>query len=309
MVVTSSQFIAAMRHFPAAVNVVTASDGGVRAGFTATAVMSLTAEPPQVVVAVNKDVSGLPNLLSAGHFCVSTLSSHHAEIASRFAGKVKGTERFMTGEWTTLTTGSPALADAVVNLDCRIIQTIEFSSHHLVVGQVEAIRKNDDQKPLLYMDGNWASLLPGSDYGFNGYLEAVRKTVDVVGVAERENAKPRDRMKQIVHELTLYYIRRQDVTRDQLVAETYVSSDQLNDINELRKAFDSQISALLDQGSAEGEFEVEDIQLASFAISGMVTWVHRWYRPNGRLTPEEIGAKTARLIDRMISPRQPEKIP
>ncbi|MGB6078497.1 MAG: flavin reductase [Xanthobacteraceae bacterium] len=299
MAVSTSQFIEAMRSFPAAVNIVTARGGEHRVGFTATAVMSLTAEPPQIAIAVNKGVSGLPTLLSAGAFCVSTLSARHSDIASRFAGSVKGSERFETGEWLTLATGAPALSDAVLNLDCRLVQSVEFSSHRLIVGEVDAIRVNNELKPLLYIDGGWACLLPGTDFGSSGYMDAVRRAMDVVNNAQQ--ARPRDRLEQIVRELTHYYIKQRDVTRDQLRAEAYVTSEQMDDINRLKKSFDQRIVDLLNEGVNEGDFEVDDLRLAAFAISGVVTWVHRWYRSSGRLSPDEISGATAKLVDRMIS--------
>lgn len=299
MTVSTSQFIEAMRFFPAAVNIVTSREKDNPVGFTATAVMSLTADPPQVAVAANKEVSGLPTLLSAGAFCVSTLSSRHSGIASRFAGSVKGAERFTTGEWLTLATGAPALSDAVLNLDCRLVQSIEFSSHRLIVGEVDAIRINKAPKPLLYIDGSWACLLSGADYGFDRHMKAVQRAVNVVNNAEQ--TRPRDRIGQIVRELTLYYINQQDATREQLSAEAYVSSEQMDDINRLRKSFDRRIVDLLNEGVKKGEFEIDDIRLAAFAISGVVTWVHRWYRSNGRLSPDEVSEETVRLVDRMIS--------
>jgi Conserved protein/domain typically associated with flavoprotein oxygenases, DIM6/NTAB family len=299
----SVQFVEAMRRFPAAVNVVAAGNGGERVGFTATAVMSLTAEPPQIVVAMNKGVSGFSTLLSSGAFCVSTLATQHAEIASRFAGKVKGAERFEMGDWSTLATGAPALSDAVVNLDCRVAQTMEFSSHQLLVGQVEAVRWAQDQKPLLYINGRWAGLLPGLDYDFNDYIGAVRRAVDVIENSRSPQDSSREQLKRIVRGLTLQYIDQQGSTRDQLTAESYVSREQMDDINKLRKEFDQHVIALLNKGVEEGEFDIEDVPVASFAITGIVAWVHRWYRSDGRLSPDEIGAATVRLVDRMLAAR------
>lgn len=300
----SEQFVEAMRRFPAAVNVVAAAaESGERVGFTATAVMSLTADPPQIVVAMNKGVSGSGVLLSSGAFCVSTLATQHAEIASRFAGKVKGAERFAMGDWRTLTTDAPALNDAVVNLDCRVARTIEFSSHLLLVGDVESIRCANDQKPLLYINGAWAGLLPGLDYDVDRYVGAVRRTVSVIESSETPQDSPRERLRRIVLDLTLHYIEQQGSMRDQLTAESYVSQQQLKDINEVRKEFDQQVITLLKQGVEEGQFDIEDVSLATFAITGIVAWVHRWYRSDGRLSPDEIGASTGRLVDRMLAVR------
>lgn len=294
----SADFIAAMRRFPAAVNIITTGDGAARAGFTATAVMSLTAEPPQIGVAVNRSVTGLPALRANGSFCVNTLAAHQAELAGRFAGKVKGAERFRTGDWIALTTGAPALADALVTFDCRVVQEIEFSSHLLLVGQVEALRGPQDLKPLLYVEGNWASLLPSVAFD---PMDAVQSTLAVLEETQAERAEPNAQLDGVIRKLTRFYIDRQVDTRDHLSAEQYVAPEQLADVNAARKAFDEQIADLLGRGVEKGQFQVEDPKLTAFAISGMVAWVHRWYRPHGRLTPEEIGDRLARLVARMVS--------
>ena len=119
-----SSFIRAMRHFPAAVNLITTGDQVNRMGFTATAVMSLTAEPPQVAIAVNRTVSAFPFIERNGSFCVNTLAAHDSELAQRFAGSVKNSERFLTGQWTTLHTGCSALDNAILNLDCVVVKRV-----------------------------------------------------------------------------------------------------------------------------------------------------------------------------------------
>lgn len=155
--VNPSAYKQAMRQFPAAVNLITTKTGACRTGFTASAVMSLTAEPPQIVVAMNKSVSGFGAFIESGRFCVNTLASHHSNLARDFAGIRKGDERFDSSNWSDTDRGSPALADAVINLDCAIVKTIEFSSHVLLVGLVQEVRTDDTADPLLYVDGEWAS--------------------------------------------------------------------------------------------------------------------------------------------------------
>ena len=47
---------------------------------------------------------------------------------------------------------------------------------------------------------------------------------------------------------------------------------------------------------AAGEFVVEDVQLTSLAIGGIVNWSHVWYRPGGRLSPTETADRVAGLV-------------
>ncbi len=63
-----------------------------------------------------------------------------------------GPERFATGEWITLETGSPVLASAVVAFDCRIIQLRAVASHHVFFGAVVATRVGPQGPALVYHD-------------------------------------------------------------------------------------------------------------------------------------------------------------
>jgi hypothetical protein len=49
--------------------------------------------------------------------------------------------------------------------------------------------------------------------------------------------------------------------------------------------------------------EPADVQLITYGILGMFSWMHRWYRPGGPRTPTEIGELYARLILEGIEPR------
>ena len=93
-----------------------------------------------------------PLVQENGVFCVNTLGDGGAEIADIFAGRtgVLGTERFATGEWTVLTTGSPVLVSAVIAFDCRIIEVRSVASHNVFFGAVETVRLGPSGPALVY---------------------------------------------------------------------------------------------------------------------------------------------------------------
>src|SRR3546814_51786 len=160
MTVSSDQHREGMRQLAAAVSIVACESNGVRNGLTATAVMSLSVDPPSLSVAVNRSASALPLLLKSGAFSVNVLCYEQTHIASRFAsGSIRGEERFDNAEWITLQTGSPILTTAAAAFDCRTDQTIEYGTHVLLIGTIEAIHVNPDERPLLYVDGSWSGLV------------------------------------------------------------------------------------------------------------------------------------------------------
>jgi flavin reductase (DIM6/NTAB) family NADH-FMN oxidoreductase RutF len=157
--VSADTFRSGMRRLAAGVSLVTCRESGVRNGLTATAVMSLTAEPPRLAIAVNRSASAFEPLQRAGAFAVNVLREDQAHLAARFSGPLKGEARFDSGDWSFLTTGAPVLDDAQAVFDCVVEQRFDVGTHAVLVGAVHAVRVAADNRPLLYLDGDWAGLV------------------------------------------------------------------------------------------------------------------------------------------------------
>jgi flavin reductase len=147
-------FREAMSRLGAAVHVITSAGPAGKAGTTATAVCSVSDAPPTLMMCLNRRSQTNPVVLENGVFCVNTLGAAGAEIADIFAGRtgVQGAERFKTGEWIVLTTGSPVLVPAVIAFDCRISEVRLVGSHNVFFGAVESVRLGPSGPALLYHD-------------------------------------------------------------------------------------------------------------------------------------------------------------
>jgi flavin reductase len=152
--IESPAFREAMSRLGAAVHVVTTAGPAGKSGFTATAVCSVTDQPAMLLVCLNRRSNSAPLLSQNGVFCVNTLGAAEEKLADTFAGRggVHFEERFSVGEWTTLKTGSPVLASAVVAFDCRTIEIKAVASHNVVFGAVEAVRLGPSGPALVYHD-------------------------------------------------------------------------------------------------------------------------------------------------------------
>ena len=117
------------------------------------------ADPPTILVCVDKRTSTLPTILSARHFAMSYLPRTAAPLADIFAGKtdVKGTHRFATSTWTTLVTGAPVLESAVGAIDCKLAETIERHNVIILLGSVVATRGDPHSLPLIHFRGGYLS--------------------------------------------------------------------------------------------------------------------------------------------------------
>jgi 3-hydroxy-9,10-secoandrosta-1,3,5(10)-triene-9,17-dione monooxygenase reductase component len=80
-------FKEAMRHIVGGVSVITAGAGEARTGLTVTTALSLSVDPPTMLVCVNRNASAWPIIQRERHYCVSILDARHQEIADRFAGR------------------------------------------------------------------------------------------------------------------------------------------------------------------------------------------------------------------------------
>ena len=121
--VAVADFRNAMRRAPGAVSVVTTRHDGVRYGLTATAICSLSAEPPQILVCVNRTSSFLRPLMRSQRFAVNFLSSDQADVAQAFAARVSHPElKFRTGGWRTGAFGQAVLEDSAASLVCALTE-------------------------------------------------------------------------------------------------------------------------------------------------------------------------------------------
>ena len=156
----AEQFKLGMRSLAAAVNVVTAVHAGHRYGMTATAVCSVSAEPPSLLVCINKSTSTHAAILKSEAFCVNVLRADDRELSSAFSGAQSGDSRFKQRDWARLATGSPVLIDALVSFDCRVVRSLVHGTHTIFIGQVEQLLFGKKGKPLLYAEGQYARLSP-----------------------------------------------------------------------------------------------------------------------------------------------------
>jgi flavin reductase (DIM6/NTAB) family NADH-FMN oxidoreductase RutF len=158
-IVGACDFRTAMRELAAGVTIITAGVQAGRRGLTATAVCSVSADPPTLLVCVNRSAEGHAAISESGAFCVNVVGAEHRWLAERFAGRdgTRGAERFEHGDWCALATGAPVLADAIAAFDCRVTQAIDGGTHTVFLGAVVATTASPERAALLYRAGAFAA--------------------------------------------------------------------------------------------------------------------------------------------------------
>ena len=144
-----------MGRFATGVTVVTTRAGDEVCGMTANAVMSLSLDPPLIVVSVEKTAHMHGALLESRCFAVNVLKQEHESLSRRFARK--GPKDFSGLGCTVEETGSPILDEALAYADCRVVEVLSGGDHDMFVGELLAAGSRHGQ-PLIFYGGNYARL-------------------------------------------------------------------------------------------------------------------------------------------------------
>ena len=154
----TQDFRRAMRRHAATVTIIsTAEAGGRRHGMAATAVSSVTMDPPTLLICVNSSASIHAPLLARGQFCVNLLMTSHHELVPLFSGQKSGEERFDTGDWHHHPDHAvPYLRDAQSNLFCTVETVTPVGTHSVILARVVGVQVAESVAPLIYADGRLA---------------------------------------------------------------------------------------------------------------------------------------------------------
>lgn len=157
MAVAADDFRQGMRRLAAGVTILTTRlEDGTRIGMTATAVCSVSGDPPTLLCCIHRANATRAAFAQAGHYAVNVLAAGEDAIATRFATPMPPEARFARGAWTTLESGAPILESAAAAFDCRIAQVAEVGSHSIFFGEVIAIAlRGAHVMPLLYAHGGY----------------------------------------------------------------------------------------------------------------------------------------------------------
>lgn len=151
MAVARDEFFAIMSAFPTGVAIVTTLDAhGEPKGLTTNAICSVSADPPMLLVCVDKTSRTLAALRHARRFVVNFMSDSAAELCALFASKAD--DKFAAVTWEPGLGGVPLLVDdALAIAECRTEQELEAGDHLVLTGIVEAGRAPDPERvPILY---------------------------------------------------------------------------------------------------------------------------------------------------------------
>jgi flavin reductase (DIM6/NTAB) family NADH-FMN oxidoreductase RutF len=145
--VANAEFRKFMRRWPTGVAVVTTAGPSGPLGCTVNALMSLSVEPPLLVVSLGEDSRTLAGIRRTDRFGVSILAAEQGELSERFASCARE-ERF-TGLELRVEHGVPLLEAAAAQMVCAVQQLEQIADHVLVVGAPVWQSVDQDRAPLV----------------------------------------------------------------------------------------------------------------------------------------------------------------
>jgi flavin reductase (DIM6/NTAB) family NADH-FMN oxidoreductase RutF len=162
--IDKATFFAIMGAFPTGVTIVTALDTDHQPrGLTSNAVCSVSAEPPLLLVCVDRRSNTLPALRHSRRFVVNFLLADRGDVSNLFASKEP--DKFASVAWRPATNGMPLLhADTLAHAECVLEREVEAGDHLILIGRVEGGQPpQPGTQPLMYFRRTYATWpMPGA---------------------------------------------------------------------------------------------------------------------------------------------------
>jgi 4-nitrophenol 2-monooxygenase / 4-nitrocatechol 4-monooxygenase, reductase component len=143
-------------HFASGVTIVTTRVEGRDFGTTASAVSSLSMEPPMLLACLNRSSETGRAIVASRAFAVSILGEGQGELATRFA--TKSPAKFRDGDLARGEDGIPLIAGALAHLECNVVDTATGGTHTVFLAQVHAAAAGQGS-PLTYYRGRFGRWL------------------------------------------------------------------------------------------------------------------------------------------------------
>jgi flavin reductase (DIM6/NTAB) family NADH-FMN oxidoreductase RutF len=147
-----------MRQWASGVSIVTMKTADGQHGLTVSGFLSISPEPPLVLISIGQELASDTLLHTCGAFAINFLRDDQAQLSDRFAGRLGEVDRFEGVVTRTAATGSPILEECLAWLDCRIVSAQVVGDHTLFVGEVVAAGVNGTAKPLIYWNADYRKL-------------------------------------------------------------------------------------------------------------------------------------------------------
>jgi flavin reductase (DIM6/NTAB) family NADH-FMN oxidoreductase RutF len=148
------EFRNAMGRFVTGVTIVTTQHDGRVHGMTANGFMSVSLDPPLVLISLGNNANMKHMLDASMRYGVSFLCGDQEKHSMHFAGK---TQEDLDIKWARKG-DMPLIEGAIGHIVARVVNAVPAGDHTLYIGQVELLEWRDD-KPLVFYAGRYRQLV------------------------------------------------------------------------------------------------------------------------------------------------------
>jgi 3-hydroxy-9,10-secoandrosta-1,3,5(10)-triene-9,17-dione monooxygenase reductase component len=156
----TARFRRLMARWATGVSVVTAHAAGRDDGLTVNSFISVSLEPPRVLISIMTDSDTLTTIRQSQAFAVNVLAANQRGISERFAKRIPSTEKFAGIALHRGETGAALLDGAMAMFECQVAQEIDVGDHVLFLGGAVALEEGPDAPPLLFYRSGYAEAEP-----------------------------------------------------------------------------------------------------------------------------------------------------
>jgi flavin reductase (DIM6/NTAB) family NADH-FMN oxidoreductase RutF/DNA-binding GntR family transcriptional regulator len=142
-------------HFASGVTVITVESDGMPFGTTASAVSSLSLDPPMVLICMNESSTTGRAVAAAEAFAINILQENQSALARRFA--TKGDDKFAGVAVSAGPFGQPLIAEALATIECSVVEAVTGGTHTVFLGEVRSATSREGS-PLAYFRGEFGRL-------------------------------------------------------------------------------------------------------------------------------------------------------
>ena len=131
-------FTNAMRRAVSGVSIVTTRGEFGRFGLTVSSMTSVSAEPPMLLVCVNKSSIAHDAIARNGRFAINVLTARQQNLAASFAGNDQNGPAydFSGDQWTVTSSGLPQLVNPAAFFECELDTAVAAGTHSIFIGRV-----------------------------------------------------------------------------------------------------------------------------------------------------------------------------
>jgi flavin reductase (DIM6/NTAB) family NADH-FMN oxidoreductase RutF len=160
------QFRSVTCRLAAGVSIITAGRDDDITGMTVTSLTSLSADPPRLLVSIDRQASSFALIERYRLFGISILNADQQHLADRFSNaRLKGKQPFEGTTWSPGSSGVPLLGNSLATAECQVEEIIERHSHGIIVGRLLSTDLSHRSSGLVYWSGQYVEIDHDTDWG------------------------------------------------------------------------------------------------------------------------------------------------